>query len=58
LIQDVLEGDKKRVAAFVEEQARDMFSEAEHFLKDIMNRAPLYRMARRLRKGRHPASLG
>jgi hypothetical protein len=43
LIQDVLEGDKKRVAAFVEEQARDMFSEAEHFLKDIMNRGPLYR---------------
>jgi GTP-binding protein EngB required for normal cell division len=37
LIQDVLEGDKKRVAAFVEEQAAGMRREAEKFLKDIMN---------------------
>ena len=37
LIQDVLEGDKKRVAAFVEEQARDLRGEAEQFLKNIMN---------------------
>jgi ribosome biogenesis GTPase A len=36
LIQDVLEGDKKRVAAFVEEQTRDMRREAEQFLKGIM----------------------
>jgi len=38
LIQDVLEGDKKRVSAFVEEQACDLRREAEQFLKDIMNR--------------------
>jgi small GTP-binding protein len=38
LIQDVLEGDKKRVAAFLEEQARDLRRESERFLKDIMNR--------------------
>jgi GTP-binding protein EngB required for normal cell division len=37
LIQDVLEGDKKRVAAFVEEQARDLRGEAEQFLKNTMN---------------------
>ena len=38
LIQDVLEGDKKRVSALVEEQARDLHQEAEQFLKSIMNR--------------------
>jgi len=43
LIQDVLEGDKKRIVAFVEEQARDLHQEAELFLKDIMNRDPLSR---------------
>lgn len=43
LIQDVLEGDKKRVAAFVEEQARDLRREAERFLKDIMNRGAVSR---------------
>jgi GTP-binding protein EngB required for normal cell division len=43
LIQDVLEGDKKRVAAFVEEQACDMRREAEQFLKDIMNRGGVSR---------------
>jgi GTP-binding protein EngB required for normal cell division len=37
LIQDVLEGDKKRVTAFLEQQARDLLREAEQFLKDIMN---------------------
>ncbi len=40
LIQDVLEGDKKRVGAFLEEQARELRQEAEQFLKDIMNRGP------------------
>jgi hypothetical protein len=38
LIQDVLEGDKKRMAAFVEKQARNLRLEAERFLKDLMNR--------------------
>lgn len=38
LIQDVLEGDKKRVAALVEEQARGLHRESEQFLKDIMSR--------------------
>ncbi|MCF8049740.1 MAG: dynamin family protein [Desulfobacterales bacterium] len=38
LIQDVLAGDKKRVAAFVEDRARDLAREAERFLKEIMNR--------------------
>ena len=38
LIQDVLEGDKKRVAAFVEEQAQELRRESQQFLKDIMNR--------------------
>ena len=37
MIQDVLAGDKQRVAAFVEEQARDMRQNAEEFLKKIMN---------------------
>jgi ribosome biogenesis GTPase A len=38
LIQDILEGDKKRVTAFLEEQAQNLRREAERFLKDIMNR--------------------
>jgi ribosome biogenesis GTPase A len=43
LIQDVLEGEKKRVAAFVEEQARDLRGEAGQFLKNIMNRRTVSR---------------
>lgn len=41
LIQDVLEGDKKRVTAFVEEQARELARQAEQFLKEIMHRGPV-----------------
>jgi GTP-binding protein EngB required for normal cell division len=41
LIQDVLEGDKKRVTAFVEEQARNLAEEAERFLKEIVHNGPL-----------------
>ena len=37
LIQDVLAGDKKRVVAFVEEQACDLRGEAEQFLKNTMH---------------------
>jgi len=40
LIQDVLEGNKKRVTAFVEEEARDLARQAEQFLKEIMHRGP------------------
>ena len=40
LIQDILEGDKKRVAAFVEERAGDLRQEGEQFLKEIMHRGP------------------
>ncbi|MEJ2167781.1 MAG: dynamin family protein [Desulfobacterales bacterium] len=40
LIQDVLEGDKKRVTALVEEQAAGMRREAEKFLRDIMDCGP------------------
>ncbi len=40
MIHDILEGDKKRVNAFVEDQAGQMRREAEQFLKDIMDRAP------------------
>ena len=43
LIQDVLEGDKKRVTAFVEEQARELARQAEQFLKEIMHRGPVSR---------------
>jgi GTP-binding protein EngB required for normal cell division len=43
LIQDVLAGDKTRVTAFVEEQARDLAREAERFLKEIMHRGPVWR---------------
>jgi hypothetical protein len=43
LIQDVLEGDKKRVTAFVEQEARDLARQAEQFLKEIMNRGPVSR---------------
>ena len=43
LIQDVLEGDKKRIAAFVEEHSRDLQQEAEQFLKEIMHRGPVSR---------------
>jgi hypothetical protein len=38
LIQDVLEGDKKRVAAFVEDQALNLRLAAKQFLQDIMHR--------------------
>lgn len=41
LIQDVLEGDKKRVTAFVEEQARELARQAEKFLKEIMQAGPV-----------------
>lgn len=37
LIQDVLEGDKKRVARFVEDVAAEMRREADGFLKTLMN---------------------
>ena len=43
LIHDVLEGDKKRVAAFMEEQARDLRRKAEEFLKNIMNQGTVSR---------------
>jgi ribosome biogenesis GTPase A len=43
LIQDVLEGDKKRVTAFVEELSRDLAREAEGFLKEILHRDPVSR---------------
>lgn len=36
LIQDVLEDDKKRVSAFLEEQSRELRTEAEAFLTEIM----------------------
>ncbi len=36
LVEDVLAGDKKRVAAFVEEQARDLRQEAEDYFREIM----------------------
>lgn len=38
MIQDLLEGDKKRVTAFVEEQARELARQAEQFLKEIMHK--------------------
>ncbi len=38
LIQDVLQGDKKRVSAFVEDRAAQLRGEAEAFLKDVSNR--------------------
>lgn len=37
LIQDVLEGDKKRVAALVEEEAVDLRRRAEHHFREIMH---------------------
>jgi GTP-binding protein EngB required for normal cell division len=43
LIQDVLEGDKRRVTAFVEEQTRDLARQSEHFLKEIMHGSPASR---------------
>ena len=50
LIQDVLEGDKKRVTAFVEEQAGELARHAERFLKEIMNRGPYTRNAQQSSK--------
>jgi GTP-binding protein EngB required for normal cell division len=43
LIQDVLEGDKKRVTAYLEKQARGLARQAEQFLKEIMQRGPVSR---------------
>ena len=43
LIQDVLEGDKKRVTAFVEEQARALSGKAEQVLTAIMQRGSVAR---------------
>ncbi len=37
MIHDVLEGDKKRITAFIEEHSNDARKEAEKFLKNIMN---------------------
>lgn len=37
MIQDVLEGDKKRITAFIEEESADARKKAEKFLKEIMN---------------------
>jgi len=39
-IQDVLEGDKKRVLVFLEDRAQELRKAAESFLKDIMNQDP------------------
>jgi hypothetical protein len=38
LIQDVLEGDKRRMTAFLEERTLALRQEAETFLKDVMHR--------------------
>jgi GTPase SAR1 family protein len=43
LIQDVLEGDKKRVMAIVEEQSIVLRQEAEKYLKEIMHQGPALR---------------
>ena len=52
LIQDVLEGDKKRLTALVEEQSRALRSEAEQYLKGIMNRGPVsYRYGQSTKAG-------
>jgi GTPase SAR1 family protein len=45
LIQDVLEGDKKRITAFVEEQAHDLRRIAGQFLEEIMNRGAVSRIS-------------
>ncbi len=50
LIQDILEGDKKRITAFIEEQAAVLRGEAEAFLKDIMSSEGSSRGAGRLSK--------
>jgi hypothetical protein len=38
LIQDVLDGDKRRMTAFLEQQSLALRQEAEAFLKDVMHR--------------------
>jgi tRNA U34 5-carboxymethylaminomethyl modifying GTPase MnmE/TrmE len=40
LILDVLEGDKKRILAFIEEESKEMRREAEIFLKEMMSQGP------------------
>lgn len=56
LIHDVLEGDKRRVSAFLEEEARELRREAESFLKDVMNRSAARRTyGRSLDAGIHDA---
>ena len=52
LIQDILEGDKKRITAFIEEEAGELRRGAEQFLKEIMKHGPdTYRTGRAAKNG-------
>jgi GTP-binding protein EngB required for normal cell division len=50
LIQDVLEGDKRRMLAFLEEQAQELREEATQVLKDIMNQSSIRRFGKSTQK--------
>jgi ribosome biogenesis GTPase A len=43
IIQDILEGDKKRMTAFIENHAQTLREETKAFLKEVMNRGSLVR---------------
>jgi predicted GTPase len=42
IIQDILEGDKKRMTAFIEDQSRALREESKTFLKEMMNQGPRF----------------
>ncbi len=50
LIQDILEGDKRRMAGFLEEQAQLLREEATGVLKDIMNQSSIRRFGKSSQK--------
>jgi len=50
LIQDVLEGDKRRMAGFLEEQAQLLREESTLVLKDIMNQSSIRRFGKSSQK--------
>jgi GTP-binding protein EngB required for normal cell division len=42
IIQDILEGDKKRMTAFIENHAQNLREESKTFLKEVMNQSPRF----------------
>jgi ribosome biogenesis GTPase A len=43
IIRDILEGDKKRMTAFIEDQSQALRQESKHFLREMMNQGKRFK---------------